>query len=310
MLLSNDDVARLLVELEADHTAWHARDHGRWSLAGAQAKLALAWDATHGSWCIPTGAAPTTHIVKPAIVALDHHDLNEHLCLGAARQLGHATATSEITRFGRQQALVITRYDRHQAADAQLVRVHQEDGCQALGVHPDRKYQSEGGPSLEDLISLLRTVVQPDPQPDIERLVHAAVFNWLVLGTDAHAKNYSLLLSGPQVRLAPLYDVASAAPYDLVPSKVRLAQKIGGEYRPHAITARHWERLARSAGMASDELVDYVDRTAQAVPDAFADAARASSRSRVVRRHAAAIVDAIAAWSATALATLRDGPDY
>lgn len=46
------------------------------------------------------------------------------------------------------------------------------------------------------------------------RFVDALAFTWIIAGTDAHAKNYSLLLAGPQVRLAPLYDVASALPYD------------------------------------------------------------------------------------------------
>ena len=39
------------------------------------------------------------------------------------------------------------------------------------------------------------------------------IFNWLIAGTDAHAKNFSLLIApGPQIRLAPLYDLASALP--------------------------------------------------------------------------------------------------
>ncbi|WP_225160046.1 HipA domain-containing protein [Bradyrhizobium sp. BRP56] len=52
-------------------------------------------------------------------------------------------------------------------------------------------------------------------------------------GTDAHAKNYSLLLAnGPTVRLAPLYDIASILTYDDVDlQKMKLAMKIGGEYK-------------------------------------------------------------------------------
>jgi len=34
----------------------------------------------------------------------------------------------------------------------------------------------------------------------------------LIAGTDAHAKNYSLLLAADQVRLAPLCDIVSALP--------------------------------------------------------------------------------------------------
>jgi len=55
------------------------------------------------------------------------------------------------------------------------------------------------------------------------------MLNWLIAGTDAHAKNYSVLIA-PQgrVRLAPLYDIASVLPYprfDL--HKVKLAMKVG-----------------------------------------------------------------------------------
>jgi len=46
-------------------------------------------------------------------------------------------------------------------------------------------------------------------------LIDALAWNWLIAGTDAHAKNYSLLLAGNDVRLAPLYDVASALPYGM-----------------------------------------------------------------------------------------------
>ncbi|WP_297148780.1 HipA domain-containing protein [uncultured Ellagibacter sp.] len=44
--------------------------------------------------------------------------------------------------------------------------------------------------------------------------------NYLIGATDAHAKNHSLLLVAPDdIRLAPLYDVASIAPYrSLAPS--------------------------------------------------------------------------------------------
>ncbi len=36
------------------------------------------------------------------------------------------------------------------------------------------------------------------------------IWNWLIAGTDAHAKNFSVILAQDQVHLAPLYGVASA----------------------------------------------------------------------------------------------------
>jgi serine/threonine-protein kinase HipA len=91
-------------------------------------------------------------------------------------------------------------------------------------------------------------------------------YNWFIAGTDAHAKNYSLLHGGGgRVRLAPLYDLASALPYaELDPLRIKLAMKIGGEYRLRDIGARQWGKLAneveldsapilmRIGGMASD----------------------------------------------------------
>jgi len=61
---------------------------GQFSLAGAQAKTALYFDERTSRWGDPSGAISTTHILKPAIGGLDDHDLNEQLCLSAARLLG------------------------------------------------------------------------------------------------------------------------------------------------------------------------------------------------------------------------------
>jgi serine/threonine-protein kinase HipA len=64
--------------------------------------------------------------------------------------------------------------------------------------------------------------VSTEPDVDVERFLKANIFNWLIGGTDAHAKNYSLLIgSGDEVRLAPLYDFSSQLPYpELIPAAV------------------------------------------------------------------------------------------
>ncbi|WOH75521.1 HipA domain-containing protein [Bradyrhizobium sp. NDS-1] len=94
------------------------------------------------------------------------------------------------------------------------------------------KYQIDGGPSPADVIELLRTY-STDRVADVDTFVDALGFNWLIAGTDAHAKNYSLLLAGgPHVRLAPLYDIANILPHDDVDlQKIKLAMKIGGDYK-------------------------------------------------------------------------------
>jgi len=85
--------------------------------------------------------------------------------------------------------------------------------CQALGVHPAAKYQSDGGPSAIDVIGVLRDHIDANNvHQDLNTFVDALVFNWIVAAPDAHAKNVSVLLNGGGVRLAPLYDIASAPP--------------------------------------------------------------------------------------------------
>jgi serine/threonine-protein kinase HipA len=117
----------------------------RISLAGAQAKTALLRSGDR--WGVPQGSIPTSHILKPAIAGLDDHDLNEHLCLDAARRAGLSAVRTAVWRFGDETAVVVTRYDRL-TRDGETVRVHQEDICQALSVPPDRKYERDGGPAL------------------------------------------------------------------------------------------------------------------------------------------------------------------
>jgi serine/threonine-protein kinase HipA len=273
--LNEAEIASRLRALRADATTWLGPGFtGQFSLAGAQAKTALAFDEARG-WGQPSGSAPTTHILKPAVVGLDGHDLNEHLCLAAARRCGLRAATSRVETFEDQTAIVVERYDRIEI-DGKILRVHQEDICQALGVDPRRKYQSDGGPSPADVAELLRAIMPAVRASEaIDMFVDALAFNWIIGGTDAHAKNYSLLYSGSQTRLAPLYDVASALPYD--DSKghdLKLAMKLGPEYRLLATDrVSSWHALAHDVGLPGDAVFDRVVDLASRVGDTFADSA-------------------------------------
>ena len=270
--LTTAQIAALIRGLRDDPTDWNGQVGPGWfSLAGAQAKTAL--HRSPDGWARPFGAVPTTHIVKPAITGFDDHDLNEHLCLAAARSVGLLAARSQIERFDDERAVVVERYDRTVAAQV-LMRVHQEDLCQALGLHPTMKYEADGGPSVAAMAALLREELpRRAADREVRRLIDAVLFSWLTGGTDAHAKNHSLLLSGAEVRLAPIYDVASALAYEqLHPSKLKLAMRVGGEYRLTRISGRHWRRLAEDVGLDGDGVHVRARELAERVPDAFADA--------------------------------------
>ncbi len=300
--LTESEVAQRLRELRQDTTAWLGREFtGQFSLAGAQAKTALL--LKDGRWGVPSGSAATSHILKPAVQGFDDHDLNEHLCLDAARRAGLIVARTHVATFDDQSAIVVDRYDRR-SADGELVRIHQEDTCQALGRPPDQKYQNEGGPSAKDLATLFRTIMPPRAADDaVRRFLDALIWNWLVAGTDAHAKNYSLLLSGGDVRLAPLYDIASALPYDKHERELKFAMKIGGDYRvhPHRDT---WDKAATDLGLNADAVLERVVRLATTAPDAFSDAAHDEDVAALDRPLPRRLVDLVADRAKRCLAIL------
>jgi serine/threonine-protein kinase HipA len=264
--LDESDIAKRLQTLRQDHAAWRLpRDTGQFSLAGAQPKTALLLQ--NDRWSIPSGRIPTTHILKPPTGHFDGYSENEHICLGLARSLGLPTAQSKVMRFGEEIAIVIERYDRQYGDNDIIIRVHQEDVCQALGIMPTKKYQNEGGPSPANIVELLRTY-STDRQTDVDTFTAALGFNWLIAGTDAHAKNFSLLLSGARVRLAPLYDVASILPYDEFDlRKVKLAMKVGSEYKLSQIGLRQWQKFAREARVDTDKLIERLIAMSKQLPD-------------------------------------------
>ncbi len=262
--LSESDVEQRLADLKKDPALGREpADRGQFSLAGAQSKTALQ---QHGQqWYVPWGSEPTTHILKPPRSDLDGHVENEHFCLRLAAALGLSVARSKVMYFGEEAAIVVERYDRV-SANGQLTRVHQEDVCQALGVHPSRKYQNEGGPDIVQLMALMDRSSQSIE--DRRRVMEAIIFNYLILGTDAHAKNYSLLLGRQQqVRLARLYDIASFLPYVDRRKDCRFAMKIGSYYRDAQIQPRHFEKMARSCGFPVASVFRMLIEMASQIPE-------------------------------------------
>jgi serine/threonine-protein kinase HipA len=267
--LSKDDVAQRLQRLREDPSSRGrtARDTGQFSLAGAQPKTALLLEGNR--WGIPSGRTPTTHILKPSTREFVGHAENEHFSLQLASTLGLIVPESNVQRFGNEVAIVVKRYDRLFSENT-WHRLHQEDLCQALGNDPTQKYESEGGPGVRQITELLRNQ-SSSPEEDIRSFAEALAFNWLIAGTDAHAKNYSLLLgSGGLARMAPLYDLASILPYSTHNRElhgVNMAMRIGGEYQMRMIAARHWIRAAGDLHISSNWLLDRLRTMAVELPD-------------------------------------------
>ncbi|MDF1814622.1 MAG: type II toxin-antitoxin system HipA family toxin [Verrucomicrobiales bacterium] len=244
--LDSGDLAHRIDLLMKNHGATRLGEtEGQFSLAGAQPKIALFYDRKQDRWGIPSGLMPTTHILKPSGSDLNGHAENEHFCLKLAEKLGFPTAKSDVKTLGGRSVIVVERYDRIETAEG-VRRIHQEDMCQSLACDPGLKYQREGGPSPEQIIKHILGN-SSSPVKDQERFIDALIFNFLIGGTDAHAKNYSFLIAaGGQVRLAPLYDIASVFPYKHLYNerKTRLAMKIGGKYKFSEIGEAAWRKAA------------------------------------------------------------------
>jgi len=268
--LTEADVAERLRRLREDRSAWRwADDPGTFSLAGAQAKTALLFEDDR--WGVPQGRVATSHILKPPMEGLDGVVENEHTCLELAKAVGLPAATSTVQHFEDEIAIVVARYDRF-FAGGDLERIHQEDMCQALGIRPVDKYENDGGPGAVAILRLLAEQ-SADAREDIRTFVRALAFNWAIGAPDAHGKNYSLLLApGSEVRLAPLYDLITALPYpeQFYPPKMKLAMRIGGEYRLAHVARRHWERLAESADLDPTAVLELVGDVCERVSSQLA----------------------------------------
>jgi serine/threonine-protein kinase HipA len=241
------------------------------SLAGVQTKLAVAVDEA-GRICIPINGSPSTHILKPDSPRLWGGVQNEAFCLILARRLSIPTPQISTGQVGKRSYLLVQRYDRTLVA-ARWRRLHQEDYCQALGKPPSAKYESNQtgipGPTLKDLFELTRRHLPPT---DIVRLLDMVVFNVLACNTDAHAKNYSIMIRGNGASLAPLYDVMCGEVWENVTKN--FAQKIAGKSRGDYIMGRHWQRFARECGLNPRQVLERIGTLANS---AIAEAAAAES---------------------------------
>ncbi len=236
-------------------------DGVRLSLAGGQKKSALAVLDQEGKprlglpqstdlLAIPKTGAPSTIIIKPDNPRLPGIVENEAYCMTLAGLIGLPVAECTILEADGRTALGVARYDRTLRADGALRRLHQEDFAQANGIYPGQKYEQGTVPGLN--MERLLLTGHHLPSTDALALHDQVIFNILVANTDAHAKNYSMLL-GEHPSMAPLYDVSSVLHWDHV--NQYHAQKIAGRRRkPADVAARHWDEVARSAGLNAPAL--------------------------------------------------------
>jgi len=267
----------------------------RISLAGAQEKTAFL--KHQGEWRLPLGATPTSHIFKLPIGRIGHSGVdlsdsveNEWLCHLILKAYNIPVANTEMMSFNGTKTLVVERFDRRWSIDESwLIRLPQEDMCQALNTPPALKYESDGGPGIEQIMELLLGAT--DSLADRRLFMTANLVFWLLAAIDGHSKNFSIfLLSGGGFQLTPLYDVISGYPLitkkQLEQSRLKMAMALTGKNRYYdwnAMLHRHWLSTAKKCHFPVDEIEEIIaevldrldrviDQVSNQLPETFPDA--------------------------------------
>ena len=278
--LTDSEVADLLRGLESEGEGFDTGiDVGQFSLPGALPKVALARDRANQRWGRPHGRAASTHILKPPLRGVPFHNEIEHLCLELARYSGLVAAKSRVIHIEGQSAIAVERYDRLRKG-VTILRLHQEDCSQALGANPRLKYSAERAPGVAEIVGLLRDQSSRGLD-DVYDFLKAVAFNWVIAGTDAHPRNYSVLIRpGGDVVLAPLYDLASAL---LLKTRARVPDlpfpmTIAGRKHIGAVDLGAWKDLAKELRLTSTRLIEEVAGIASRVADGAPDVAETGKR--------------------------------
>lgn len=258
--VSEDALAHYTATLRVDPSSPPPDDvPARCSLSGQQAKFALT--QMGDKWFWPSAETPSTHIFKPGSAGHPLAQEAEDATLKLASQVGVEASTSAIASFAGEEALAVKRWDRNDGK-----RLHAEDLLQALGDRPNNKYR------VPDKVVQKLLAPHGLGRPYLRQML----FNVAVGDSDVHAKNYSVLLSGGQVRLAPLYD---SLPIFLWPEyEQTLSVTEGGKKALGDVEREDWVVWARRAGWEPDlvltELDDIFPRVAALLPSTIRDIRR------------------------------------
>ena len=307
--LTEAELAKLIRELP-QRPLFAAEESFRLSLAGVNDKAAVL--VKDGKVCLPRNGYPSAQILKADIQRLPDSIRLENFCLRVASKIGLKVPKSRVLMAEDVHYMLIARYDRVIAqvnGKPRLRRIHQIDFCQAVGVSPKMKYEDEGGPNWKASFKLMENTIAPS-ETKIE-LLRRALGQVLWNNPDAHAKNYSMVVRPDGYRLAPLYDINSAAAFrDCFKTvKPRLAMSVGGEFDPTKLTGQHWARFASDArvqpGLVRSELLSM----AKMLPDAALEVEQAMRGTPEWSPRIGIAIDDIAARCADVPAMLARVPD-
>ena len=241
---------------------WDVELKGRYSLAGTQGKFTMT--KFGDMWFKPSGAIPSTHIVKPDIKGLPGSALVENATMDLVDASGIPVPHHGMLTAGSTSAFLIERFDRLIQANGLAKRLHIEDMTQSLGVSRDEKYDVEA-------VDICRALTAVNPTGEMAySWFEQFALNCCVGNCDAHAKNYSVIIGPERVVLSPMYDVVSTMTWDQFDKA--LAMTVNGKWYPWEITPLDWKAEAERAGLDGWRVADRAMEISMLVREAARDA--------------------------------------
>lgn len=252
-----------------------SNNQGSMSLAGAQDKLGLRFDAKTSEFRDSVGKSPSTHIAKPDTrqVRYQPSAINEYACMKLAAALKLPVPEVWLQRVP-EAVYVVKRYDRD-IFNGRIQSIHQIDGCQLLGHGAGWKYERNGGlVSLSKLVTAMRGLsLRGSDLLEFQRWV---MFNFLIGNADAHAKNVSVLIQNKGYRLAPFYDLLCVKAY----GDNGLALFIGDAETFDAVFKHSWEEFCQDCGFGLQATLKELEKMALALPEKWL-----KTQARIVKEH-------------------------
>lgn len=316
-LISDRQVADLLLATSTGRVLGQELDddYFRISIAGAQEKTALL--KVGDAWHLPHGTTPTTHILKLPLGLIGgerRFDMttsieNEWLCAKILEKLDFDVAQTEMATFEGVKALIVKRFDRKWVDNnTWIARIPQEDFCQVFGLPNTKKYETDGGPGIAQIMQYLAASQFADE--DRLYFIKTQFMFWLLAASDGHAKNFSVTISdGGNFQLTPLYDVLSAWPIigskanQISYQKAKLAMAVrtkNAHYNFDEISRRHWQELTRRLGVPhvfdemhflANTVIAKINSIYEELPDGFPTALIDSIKSGVEKHVARFNID-------------------
>lgn len=276
--LDDDDIMQRIRSIRRMGNDWWRKDgRCRFSIAGGQGKFTLSRVGDHWAW--PNAGLPSTHIFKPEPRDTPDAIQVESSSMRLAGMCGLEVPRTGVIHVKDERSYMVQRFDRA-TKHGRIVRLHMEDLTQSMGLAGEDKYDV----TAEDCVKLLH---QTDPSDELSyQWVRQLAFNTYIGNCDAHAKNYSLMLSHDGVRLSPGYDLVSTRYW--VRFDQNLAMWIGDQEFPEWVDSNAWARFAKESGLDEDRVVGIATETSTDILERFRTAYR-DADAKVVDRVAAVL---------------------